>query len=238
MSLCRTLLAAVVLLVWMPSGTEASTVEQRWLRHIEDTHQALVKGKHGKAMRSIRQLEELMLEAVGVDPAASEAVARICALRAIAEMGLGDEETARWYWYMAHSMDPEVTQSDFSAYGEPATLLQRVPLWDEAAEEPDEPLDLQGVDIEAPWREDSPPPDYPLGMRRLRVEDSITVQLIIGKDGKPCCPNLADEIKAPTLAYAAMVALRQWRFRPATLAGEPAQVFYNLTVNFKLENPP
>ncbi len=33
----------------------------------------------------------------------------------------------------------------------------------------------------------------------------------------------------------AVKAIQQWKFRPATLNGEPVAVYYNLTVNFRLE---
>jgi periplasmic protein TonB len=37
------------------------------------------------------------------------------------------------------------------------------------------------------------------------------------------------------LDQAALDAVRQWKFEPATRAGEPVDVYYNLTVNFRLE---
>jgi protein TonB len=37
------------------------------------------------------------------------------------------------------------------------------------------------------------------------------------------------------LEEAAVDAIKQWRFKPATLNGRPVTVYYNLTVNFKLQ---
>jgi protein TonB len=37
------------------------------------------------------------------------------------------------------------------------------------------------------------------------------------------------------LDQAAVEAVRTWRFRPATLNGRPVDVYYNLTVNFRLQ---
>ena len=37
------------------------------------------------------------------------------------------------------------------------------------------------------------------------------------------------------LAEAAVSAVEQWKFRPATLNGRPVAVYYNLTVTFELQ---
>jgi TonB family protein len=37
------------------------------------------------------------------------------------------------------------------------------------------------------------------------------------------------------LGESARQAVSRWRFRPATFAGEPIDVYYTVTVNFKLQ---
>jgi outer membrane biosynthesis protein TonB len=37
------------------------------------------------------------------------------------------------------------------------------------------------------------------------------------------------------LADQAVEAVKQWKFKPATLNGEPVDVLFNLTVNFTLQ---
>ncbi|HEX8411559.1 MAG TPA: energy transducer TonB [Thermoanaerobaculia bacterium] len=37
------------------------------------------------------------------------------------------------------------------------------------------------------------------------------------------------------LDQAALNAVRQWKFKPGTLNGQPVPVYYNLTVNFRIE---
>jgi outer membrane biosynthesis protein TonB len=37
------------------------------------------------------------------------------------------------------------------------------------------------------------------------------------------------------LDVAALDAIRQWKFKPGTLNGNPVPVYYNLTVNFRLD---
>lgn len=38
----------------------------------------------------------------------------------------------------------------------------------------------------------------------------------------------------PKIAAAALAAIRQWKFKPATLNGKPVAVYYTLTVNIHL----
>jgi TonB family protein len=40
------------------------------------------------------------------------------------------------------------------------------------------------------------------------------------------------------LSDSAVECVRQWRFRPATLKGKPVKVYYVLTINFGITNPP
>jgi len=37
------------------------------------------------------------------------------------------------------------------------------------------------------------------------------------------------------LSESAVEAVKQWKFKPGTLNGEPVEVIFNLTVNFKLD---
>jgi len=39
------------------------------------------------------------------------------------------------------------------------------------------------------------------------------------------------------LTEAAVDAISRWRFEPATFNGRPVTVYYNLTVNFRLQDP-
>jgi len=37
------------------------------------------------------------------------------------------------------------------------------------------------------------------------------------------------------LSEEAVKAIKKWKFKPATLNGKPVDVYYNLTVNFRLQ---
>jgi protein TonB len=75
-------------------------------------------------------------------------------------------------------------------------------------------------------------PTYPPLARQARIQGAVVLQAIIGKDGS--IENLRVVSGHPMLAPAAIEAVRQWRYRPYTLNGEPVQVETEITVNFVL----
>ena len=100
---------------------------------------------------------------------------------------------------------------------------------------PDHTGPLQvGGDVQAPVRVHYIEPRYPEVARKARVQGVVIVQAIVNEDG------LVDNVRVLRglgmgLDQAAVDAVKQWRFRPATLHGRPVPVYYNLTVNFQLQ---
>lgn len=75
-------------------------------------------------------------------------------------------------------------------------------------------------------------PVYPPLARQARIQGTVMLQAVIGKDGR--IENLQVMSGHPMLSPAAMEAVRQWRYRPYTLNGEPVEVETEITVNFVL----
>jgi protein TonB len=77
-----------------------------------------------------------------------------------------------------------------------------------------------------------PKPEYPELARLTRTEGAVEFEAVIGKDGT------IEELKVlrghPLLVKAAFEAVRQWRYQPTLLNGEPVEVMTEITVNFKL----
>jgi TonB family protein len=76
-------------------------------------------------------------------------------------------------------------------------------------------------------------PRYPAIARRAGVQGSVVVRGIVRRDGT------IDEVEViKDLPYglgdAAREAVERWRFRPATFRGDPIDVYYTVTVNFRL----
>ena len=75
-------------------------------------------------------------------------------------------------------------------------------------------------------------PTYPPLARAARIQGSVVLQAVIGKDG--AIQNLRLISGHPMLAPAAIDAVKQWRYKPYFLNGEPVEVDTQITVNFTL----
>lgn len=74
-------------------------------------------------------------------------------------------------------------------------------------------------------------PAYPPLARIRRLSGSVIVQLTVGKDGK--AHNLQFMSGQPVFRDAAFDALKQWRFKPATLNGQPIDQATQVKMDFK-----
>ncbi|MGB9233116.1 MAG: energy transducer TonB [Terriglobales bacterium] len=75
-------------------------------------------------------------------------------------------------------------------------------------------------------------PTYPVLARHARVQGTVELRAIIGKAGT--IENLAVLSGQGMLVTAAVEAVRQWRYRPYLLNGEPIEVETEIRVNFML----
>ena len=75
-------------------------------------------------------------------------------------------------------------------------------------------------------------PLYPEEARSKRVEGVVAINAIVTKDGAVEVQNVG--AGDPLLAPAAVTAVRQWRYEPTTIDGEPVDVQVKLYVTFAL----
>lgn len=75
-------------------------------------------------------------------------------------------------------------------------------------------------------------PAYPPLARSARIQGQVVLQAVIGKDGT--IQNLRAISGHPMLTPAAIDAVKQWRYKPYFLNGEPVEVDTQITVNFTL----
>lgn len=75
-------------------------------------------------------------------------------------------------------------------------------------------------------------PVYPAIAKTARVQGTVILAAVIGKDG--AIQNLHVVSGHPLLQGAAMDAVKQWRYRPYILNGEPVEVDTQVVVNFTL----
>ncbi len=91
-----------------------------------------------------------------------------------------------------------------------------------------------GGDVRKPEKISAPQPQYTDADRKRRIQGVVIVQAIIDDWGCVRATRVIEGL-SEGLDEEALKAIRQWRFRPATLNGEPVAVYYNLTVNFRLQ---
>jgi periplasmic protein TonB len=77
-------------------------------------------------------------------------------------------------------------------------------------------------------------PRYPQNALAMRVQGSVLLQATINKEGN--ISNLKTISGDAVLARAASEAVKQWRYKPYYLNGEPVDIETQITVNFKLPN--
>lgn len=77
-----------------------------------------------------------------------------------------------------------------------------------------------------------PKPLYPPLALRTRTEGTVQLTAVIGRDGT--VQNLSVVSGHPLFVQAALEAVRQWRYAPTLLNGDPVEVVSPITVTFSL----
>jgi len=76
------------------------------------------------------------------------------------------------------------------------------------------------------------PPQYPSEAGRARIEGTVVLMAVIDKDGT--VKDVRVESGLPILAQAAIDAVKQWRYKPYVIDGQPVEVDSRITINFTL----
>ncbi|HEX6178240.1 MAG TPA: TonB family protein [Thermoanaerobaculia bacterium] len=106
-------------------------------------------------------------------------------------------------------------------------------------EEPSDLIDRAGVYAAVPPGGTQPEeidrvvPRYPGEARAAGVSGAVVIRGIVRRDGRIDDVEIIKDLPYG-LGEAARDAVRRWRFRPATYRGEPIDVYYTVTVNFRL----
>ena len=78
----------------------------------------------------------------------------------------------------------------------------------------------------------SVPPLYPTFAKNQRVEGDVRVDAMVDVNGRV---TAAKAVSGPTLLQQAAVdALRQWKYQPATLDGKPVPMRLTVTIQFRI----
>lgn len=90
-----------------------------------------------------------------------------------------------------------------------------------------------GGQIKEPSKVRNVPPAYPDIAKQARVQGVVVLEAVINSSGE--VTNVRVLRGVPLLNDAAAAAVRQWRYTPTTLNGQPVAVVMTVTVNFRLD---
>jgi periplasmic protein TonB len=74
-------------------------------------------------------------------------------------------------------------------------------------------------------------PQYPPAALAIHAQGAVLIEATVNKEGNVINPKV---LKGdPVLARAAVEAVRQWRYKPYYLDGDPVEIQTQITINFK-----
>jgi len=91
-----------------------------------------------------------------------------------------------------------------------------------------------GGNIRAPRKTLDVRPVYPASMRAVGREGVVAIEAVIAADGSVSSVRVTSAQVHPDFAIAAVDAVRQWRFTPTLLNGQPVEVVMTVSVRFSL----
>ena len=232
--------ASLLTLILLAASSVASAaglkerIVDRWKRQATELGDHLAAGEYKRALYLSSDLLADMKQRLGPAPEGATSLANVLGLRAMAAYGAGREDDALWHWHVAQALAPAVAKRDFGRYGRPADFLEANILEPAGNPRPTEQQETV-VGLKPPRAVRAPQPTYPAGAREFQVSGTMVVLAIIDSKGRVREPRVLESLPAPTLTLAALEALREWRFEPAVLDGEPTAVWYHLSVNYRIQ---
>jgi TonB family protein len=221
------ILVAVLFLPTQTAAAEQDTAK-RWAATLERTAAQLAAGTFTDALGPLQDVTEEMFQRLNSSAEVNRFYAMAIAQLSLAEAGTHRVESAIWHWQAAQNIDRDVSGLDLSTFGEAGRILSeyRLPPRPERCEH----------------RPDGPPPPvvvkrreprFPEGARRSGASGILIVHVQIDESGRVSEPQIMKPFPA-TLVFSTLEALREWRFEPYVVDGQPAPTTFCVTFNFKL----
>jgi TonB family protein len=224
-------IAAIVVMILTASPALAveKYIAERWNSRLVTTTGMLKAGSYNAALPVLRKLIDEMLSMLGPGDEATYVLVVPLIQMAMAEEGAGDHDAAMWHWDMAQTLFPKAAETDLSSFGAPGETLKRNIL-----SNPNPPACIH-IAAHEPLAKvvTHVSPKYPEGPRLFRERGIVIMNLTIAADGSISEPRVVKPLPTP-LTYAALEAVRQWKFAPATVEGKPVASNFCLTINYKL----
>ena len=227
MKLRVTLLVALVLpaaaLEAAPKSREQKLVAQ-WQEQLAAADEAIATKDYDRAGQLAQALLDAFDARLAGGPDAKKYYAAALVRRALAASGQARYIEAQWDWDVAKAYLPEIPATNF----DPAI----------SAEAPTLPRVFQTTDegVMVPVILHRVPPQYTVAARQGYLTGTVVLELVIDEQGRLRSPKVLKSLDSG-LDFAALESIRQWRFQPATLKGQPIAVYYVLTIQFKISGP-
>ena len=215
-------------------AAEAFFGSKRRLAELDDR----LRSREAQAVQAkIQEIQKLVAEL-----RESERQATLLALGlrtlALAEAGMGRRDEAVWHWQAAQNLQPDLAL-DPAAYGEAGAFLAQHKL----RRRNEAPAGIEAVAVSDLGAGSTPPrkvagdePVVPAFLEESRALHWVRLQAVIDSRGLVVEPVvLAGRSKA--MQWAALEAVRAWRFEPARREGQPVAVFLDLQIPPRVERP-
>lgn len=92
-----------------------------------------------------------------------------------------------------------------------------------------------GGTVEAAQLKTKVMPVYPESAKSAGVEGTVILHAVIGMNGRPLSLRVMNSQIDPDLAKSAIEAVKEWRYTPTLLNGEPVEVDTTIQVNYTLQ---
>ncbi len=79
-------------------------------------------------------------------------------------------------------------------------------------------------------------PEYPEDLQQLGVQGTVVIRAVISKDGDVLSPQVVSAGVGARLAQLALDAVKQWRYQPSLLNGQPVETATTVTIDFALDS--
>lgn len=208
----------------------ASNPVQDFAERMETIEGQLLAGEWQRAWKGSSKLVDDLTPRLGAGKESSRFLARAVTQRALAAAGLGKEEEAVWFWHTAQNLDPEFRTAELDSYGKAGEFLERNRLRKRGeADATVQPVRAEGA-IQPPVLKIGKAPRLPASLWKLAGKESLVVQCVVDKDGRPRDPVIVSGSRVPSYTHSALLALRDWRFTPAQSAQGAVPVLWNVRI--------
>jgi protein TonB len=80
-----------------------------------------------------------------------------------------------------------------------------------------------------------PRPVYPEALKQQGVTGVVMIKTVVSKEGETVNPQVVNTDVHPDMAQAALDAVRQWRYTPTLLNGQPVETVTTVEIRFELD---